>query len=111
MGPGHGGARDPDLWRRRCVRVRERADAVDLVARDWLRAALHLDGAEIDVIDVAPQLAERLGAACDLVATRDVGRRETRGDVGGATDHGVLRPPQRAEEAGDDVTGVDAEAE
>src|SRR5712691_8120237 len=111
MEPGRGRARDPDLRRGRGVRIRERADAVDLVAGDRLGAAFHLDRAEIDVVDVAAQLAQRLGAAGDLVATRDVGRRETRGDVGGVTDDGVLHAPQRAEEAGDDVPGVDTEAE
>jgi hypothetical protein len=47
-----------------------------LVAGHRLRATLHQDRAEVDVVHVATQLAERLGAARDLITARDVGGRE-----------------------------------
>src|SRR3977135_573296 len=105
------GFRDQSLRRSRCVRIREPTDAVDLVTGDRPGAALHLDRTKVDIVDVVPKLAESLGAARDLVAARDVGRREARRDVGRVTDHRVLHATHRTEEARDDVPGVDAKAE
>src|SRR5690348_14124076 len=73
---GDGGRTDGTLGRGRGIRALDRADAVHLVAPHGLGAALHLDGAEIHRDHVGPELGQRLGADRDLIAARDVARRE-----------------------------------
>src|SRR5213594_101616 len=86
---------------RRCrgrVRRAVIACAVDLEAMDRLGTSLHLDVAEVDVVDVGEERLERPLAHRDVVALRDVAGGEARGHVHRIADDGVLETALRAEE-------------
>src|SRR6478735_4835573 len=83
-------------WR---LQIAESGHAIDL---ELLCFALHLHRRQLHRIDAARDLT------VGVLGDDDFARR---GDVDGVTDRGVLEGARRTDRSGNDVTGVDADAD